>query len=249
MNVIKMIVVCAMVGLGATALEARPPRGNPGGGRPSRPAGVRMAPGNVEPRRSMPSGSAVRPSGASVRPSGMTRPPAGNAVRPATRIARPPAPTVNRSRPPNAGRSPHLGRFHGRGLHHAPPPPHYHSWRRGAIHPIYRNCWFDDVWYDEVGYAYYSPEVVVDTSPTIVSAPPPVSLAGWTNIGQHPYLRNCWDSNGIWYDGAGMMWQPPTAVVLPPTPVVAPAPVVAPPETVVAPAAPVVAAPTTTVEY
>ncbi|MDO5318588.1 MAG: hypothetical protein Q4G65_08190, partial [bacterium] len=46
---------------------------------------------------------------------------------------------------------------YGPGFHHGPGPGSLVGWRRGALHPYYRSCWYGDVWYDAYGYAYYYP--------------------------------------------------------------------------------------------
>ena len=49
-----------------------------------------------------------------------------------------------------------------------PGPPSLVGWRRGLIHPHYRSCWYDNVWYDAAGYAYYAPGY---TATTVVQQP------------------------------------------------------------------------------
>lgn len=209
----KLMLVLAVIGVCWGAVEARPMKSSSRtrvGGRPAGGAPARAGKGgpNYSVGKTVPAGRSARPgngAGAGFKPARVDNRNFGG---------RGPSKAPFRMKP---------GRYHGMGVHHAPPPPRYHNWHRGPRHPTYRNCWYGDVWYDSVGGACYSPEIVVVEStpvvdpPTIVNGPPPATLVGWTNIGQHPYWRNCWDSNGIWYDGAGMMWQPPSTVVTPAT--------------------------------
>lgn len=57
---------------------------------------------------------------------------------------------------------------YGPGLHYRPGPASLVGWRRGALHPHYRSCWFGDVWYDAYGYAYYYPGY---STTTVVTTP------------------------------------------------------------------------------
>ena len=72
-------------------------------------------------------------------------------------------------RPPPPPPPPRWG--YGPGLHRRPGPPSLVGWRRGLIHPHYRSCWYDNVWYDAAGYAYYAPGY---TATTVVQQPAPV---------------------------------------------------------------------------